>query len=56
MRGTLRKKPVVVAAGVLAPAGIGVIAGGLRQYGCIVNPLLVAGKINQPLVVHERKA
>ena len=53
MRRALGKQPFVVATGALAPAGIGVIASGLRQHGRIIDPLLLLGKINHPVpIIH----
>jgi hypothetical protein len=54
VRRALGKQPFVVVAGALAPAGVCVIAGGLREHWRVVYPLLVAREINQPFtIVHE---
>jgi hypothetical protein len=57
VRRALGEEAFVVVEGALAPAGIGVVAGGLGQYGSVVNPVLVAGEVDQALVtVHGASA
>lgn len=54
MRWALREQALVIVWQALAPASVGIVASGLGQYRVVVNPLLVARKVHEALVIiHE---